>query len=61
MRLKTSTLKVCLSCSDLGKPSKKKCDTQEGGGLEQVHVTQKNHSLKIIFKQFYAVLETFIF
>ena len=32
-----------------------------GGGLEQVHVTEKNHSLKIIFKQFKAVLETFIF
>ena len=24
----------------------------EGGGLERVHVTKKNHSLKIIFKQF---------
>ena len=32
-----------------------------GGGLERVHVTEKNHSLKIIFKQFKAVLETFIF
>ena len=32
-----------------------------GGGLERVYVTEKNHSLKIIFKQFKAVLETFIF
>ena len=32
-----------------------------GEGLERVHVKEKNHSLKTIFKQFKAVLETFIF
>ncbi len=31
------------------------------GGVERVHVKIKNHSHKTIFKQFYAVLETFIF
>ena len=35
--------------------------TLGGGGLELVHVTKKHHSLKIIFKQFEALLETFIF
>ena len=36
-----------------------KCHTLGGGGAGPCH--KKNHSLKIIFKQFYALLKTFVF
>ena len=51
------TLSAVSGFTSLGKHSKKNIFfvtnvTLWGGGLERVHVTKKNHSLKIIFKQF---------